>query len=112
MPDPEFILAPGANDWMPDFAWDPLKDEIFMTRNIRSSNGRKRSRSTGSVLLMIKVCGTLHLGHDAYRCRHGDVLGLQRKGNALLLWVNWTHYSGNARFRDLVRSQWKSGTYN
>jgi hypothetical protein len=42
----------------------------------------------------------------------GDVLGLQRKGNALLLWVNWTHCSGSTRFRDLVRSQWKSGTYN
>jgi hypothetical protein len=43
---------------------------------------------------------------------HGDVLGLQRKRNALLLWVNWTHYSGSTRFRDLVRFQWKSGTYN
>jgi hypothetical protein len=31
MPDPEFTLAPGTNNWMQDFAWDPLKDEIFMT---------------------------------------------------------------------------------
>jgi len=28
MPDPEFTLAPGTNNWMQDFAWDPLKDEI------------------------------------------------------------------------------------
>ena len=31
--------------------------------------------------------------------RHGDVLGVQRKGNALLLRVNWTHYSGSTRSR-------------
>jgi len=30
---------------------------------------------------------------------HGDVLGVQRKGNALLLRVNWTHYSGSTRSR-------------
>jgi hypothetical protein len=40
MPDPEFTLAPGTNNWMQDFAWDPLEDEIFMTQNIRTSNGR------------------------------------------------------------------------
>jgi hypothetical protein len=43
---------------------------------------------------------------------HGDVLGLQRKGNALYLWVNWSHYSGRTRFRDLVRFSWRSGTYS
>jgi hypothetical protein len=60
MPDPEFTLAPGTKNWMQDFAWDRLKDEILMTQNIRTSNGRKRSGSTGSVLQMIKVCGTSH----------------------------------------------------
>jgi hypothetical protein len=30
---------------------------------------------------------------------HCDVLGVQRKGNALLLRVNWTHYSGSTRSR-------------
>jgi hypothetical protein len=40
---------------MQDFAWDPLKDEIFMTQSIRTANVGKRSGSTGSVLLMIKV---------------------------------------------------------
>jgi hypothetical protein len=29
---------------MQDFAWDPLKDEIFMTQNIRTSNGREAIR--------------------------------------------------------------------
>jgi hypothetical protein len=43
---------------------------------------------------------------------HGDVLGLQRKGNELYLWVNWSHYSGRTRFRDLVRFSWRSGTYS
>jgi hypothetical protein len=41
MPDPEFTLAPGTSSWMQAFAWDPLKDEIFMTQNIRTSNGRQ-----------------------------------------------------------------------
>ena len=41
MPDPEFTLASGTSSWMQAFAWDPLKDEIFMTRNIRTSNGRQ-----------------------------------------------------------------------
>ena len=45
MPDPDFTLAPGTNNWMQDFAWDPLKDEIFMTQNIRTSNGRQTIRS-------------------------------------------------------------------
>ena len=40
---------------------------------------------------------------------HGDVLGLQRKGNALLLWISWSHYSGGTRKTDLVRFQWKAG---
>jgi hypothetical protein len=33
MPDPGFTLVPGTNNWMQDLAWDPLKDEIFMTQN-------------------------------------------------------------------------------
>jgi hypothetical protein len=41
MPDPEFTLAPGTNNWTQDFAWDPLKDEISMTLIIRTSNGRQ-----------------------------------------------------------------------
>ena len=61
---------------------------------------------------MIKMCAT-----SSHRLRitdtgHGDVLGLQRKGNALLLRAHWSYYSGNTRFRDLVRFQRKSGTYN
>ena len=35
---------------------------------------------------------------------HGEVLGLQRKGNALLLWISWSHYSGGTRKTDLVRN--------
>ena len=58
MPEPDFRLAPGTNSWMQDFAWDPLKDEIFMTQNIALQTVGKRSGSTGSVLLMIKVYGT------------------------------------------------------
>ena len=42
----------------------------------------------------------------------GDVLGLQRKGDVLYLWVNLSHYSGSTRFRDLVRFSWRSGTYS
>ena len=37
MLDPEFRLAPGTNNWMQDFAWDPLKDEIFMGHRIRAA---------------------------------------------------------------------------
>jgi hypothetical protein len=42
--------------------------------------------------------------------RPGDVLGLQRKGNALLLAISW-HCSGGTWKTDLVRFQWKAGTY-
>ena len=42
---------------------------------------------------------------------HGEVLGLHRKGYALLLWISWSHYSGGTRKTDLVRFQWKAGTY-
>ena len=100
MPDPEFRLAPGTNNWMQDFAWDRLKDEIFMTQNIRTSNGRQT--------IKINRLGKA----DDQRVRHfissitltdaghGDVLGLQHKGNALLLWVNWSQCSGSSiRFR-------------
>ena len=31
--------------------------------------------------------------------------------NALLLWISWSHYSGGPRKTDLVRFQWKAGTY-
>ena len=57
MPDPEFTLASGTSSWMQAFALDPLKDEIFMTRNIRTSNGRERSGSTGSARLTIRAYG-------------------------------------------------------
>ena len=81
MPDPEFTLAPGTNNWMQDFAWDPLKDEIFMTQNIRTSNGRQtikinrlgRADDQG-VRRFISAMTLTDAGH-------GDVLGLQRKGN-------------------------------
>ena len=111
MPDPEFRLAPGTNSWMQDFAWDPLKDEIFMTQNIRTSNGRQTIRinrlgpADGQGVRVFISSMTLA---DA---GHGDVLGLQRKGNALLLWISWSHYSGGIRKTDLVRFQWKAGTY-
>ena len=97
---------------MQDFAWDPLKDEIFMTQNIRTSNGRQtikinrlgRADDQG-VRRFISAMTLTDAGH-------GDVLGLQRKGNALLLWISWSHYSGSTRKTDLVRFQWKAGTYN
>jgi hypothetical protein len=97
MPDPEFTLASGTNNWMQDFAWDPLKDEIFMTQNIRTSNRRATIRINR--LGKADDQGVRHF-ISAMRLTdagHGDVLGLQRKGNALLLWVNWTHYSGSTR---------------
>jgi hypothetical protein len=80
MPDPEFTLAPGTNNWMQDFAWDPLKDEIFMTQNIRTSNGRETIRinrlgpaDDQDVRHFISSMTLTDAGH-------GDVLGLQRKG--------------------------------
>jgi hypothetical protein len=112
MADPEFTLAPGTNNWMQDFAWDPLKDEIFMTQNIRTANGRQTikinrlGKADGQGVRHFISAMTLT---DA---GHGDVLGLQRKGNALLLWISWSHYSGSTRKTDLVRFQWKAGTYN
>jgi hypothetical protein len=62
-------------------------------------------------MLVIKMCGHFISSMTLTDAGHGDVLGLQRKGNALLPWVNSTRYSGNARFRDLVRFLWKSGTW-
>ena len=32
--------------------------------------------------------------------------------NALLLWISWSHYSGSTSKTDLVRFQWKAGSYN
>jgi hypothetical protein len=100
MPDPEFTLIPGTITGCKISLWGPLKDEIFMTQNIRTSNGRQT----------IKIN---RLGRaDDQRVRHfissitltdaghGDVLGPQHKGNALLLWVNWSQRSGSSiRFR-------------
>jgi hypothetical protein len=86
-----------ANNWMQDFAWDPLKDEIFMTQNIRTANGRQTikinrlGKADGQGVRHFISAMTLT---DA---GHGDVLGLQRKGNALLLWISWSHYSGSTR---------------
>ena len=84
MPDPEFTLASGTNNWMQDFAWDPLKDEIFMTQNIRTANGRQTIKinrlgraDDQDVRHFISAMTLTDAGH-------GDVLGLQRKGNALL----------------------------
>jgi hypothetical protein len=85
---------------------ETTQDEIFMTQNIRTSNGRETIRTNRlgpaddqDVRHFISSMMLTDAGH-------GDVLGLQRKGNALLLWVNWTRYSGNAWSRDLVRFQW------
>jgi len=97
MPNPEFTLAPGTNNWMQDVAWDPLKDEIFMTQNIRTSNGRQtikinklRKADDQGVRHFISAMTLTDAGH-------GDVLGPQREGNALLLWISWSHYSGSTR---------------
>jgi Phage 5-bladed beta propeller receptor binding platform domain len=92
MPTLSSPLAAGTNNWMQDFAWDPLKDEIFMTQNICTTNGRETIRINRLVPLMIISSMTLDAGH-------GDVLGLQRRGNALYLWVNWTHCSGTTKAR-------------
>jgi len=111
MPEPDFTLSPGTNNWMQDFAWDPLKDEIFMTQNIRTSNGRQTIRINR--LGPADDQGVRHFisSMTLTDAGHGDVLGLQRKGNALLLWISWSHYSGGTRKTDLVRFQWKAGTY-
>jgi hypothetical protein len=80
MADPEFTLAPGTNNWMQDFAWDPLKDEIFMTQNIRTSNGRETIRinrlSPADDQGVRRFISSMTLTDAG----HGDVLGLQRKG--------------------------------
>ena len=112
MPDPEFTLASGTNNWMQDFAWDPLKDEIFMTQNIRTANGRQTIKMNR--LGRADDQGVRHFisAMTLTDAGHGDVLGLQRKGDALLLWISWSHYSGRTRKTDLVRFQWKAGTYN
>jgi hypothetical protein len=100
MPDPEFTLAPGRNNWMQDFAWDPLKDEIFVTQNIRSSNGRQTIKinrlGRADDQCMRHFISSITLTDAG----HGDVLGPQHKGNAHLLWVNWSQRSGSSiRFR-------------
>ena len=80
MPDPEFTLAPGASSWMQAFAWDPLKDEIFMTQNIRTSNGRQtikinklRKADDQGVRRFISSMTLTDAGH-------GDVLDLPAQG--------------------------------
>jgi len=80
MPDPDFTLAPGTNNWMQDFAWDPLKDEIFMTQNIRTSNGRQTIRINR--LGPADDQGVRHFisSMTLTDAGHGDVLGLQRQG--------------------------------
>ena len=65
---------------MQDFAWDPLKDEIFMTQNIRTSNGRQT----------IKINKLGKADHQGVRhfissmtltdAGHGDVLGPGARG--------------------------------
>ena len=112
MPDPEFRLAPGTNNWMQDVAWDTLKDEIFMTRNIRTSNGRQTIKI--NKLGKADDQGVRHFisAMTLTDAGHGDVLCPHRKGNALLLWISWSHYSGSTSKTDLVRFQWKAGSYN
>ena len=68
MPEPDFTLSPGTNKWMQDFAWDPLKDEIFMTQNIRTSNGRQTIRINRLGPADDQRCAALHLFDDAHRC--------------------------------------------
>ena len=65
---------------MQDFAWDPLKDEIFMTQNIRTSNGRQTIRINR--LGPADDQGVPHFisSMTLTDAGHGDVLGLQRKG--------------------------------
>ena len=84
MPNPEFTLAPGTNNWMQDVAWDTLKDEIFMTRNIRTSNGRQTIKI--NKLGKADDQGVRHFisAMTLTDAGHGDVLGPQREGNALL----------------------------
>jgi hypothetical protein len=41
VPDPEFTLGPGTNNWMQDFDLVRTHRRIFMTQNIRTSNGRQ-----------------------------------------------------------------------
>ena len=88
MPDPEFTLAPGTNNWMQDVAWDTLKDEIFMTQNIRTSNGRQTIKINR--LGKADDQGVRHFvsAMTLTDAGHRDVLDLQRKGNVLYLWVN------------------------
>jgi hypothetical protein len=87
MPDPQFTLAPCTKNWMQDFAWDQLKDEIFMTQNIRTSNGRETIRINR--LVPADDQGVRHISLMTLTdAGHGDVLGLQRTGDVLYLWVN------------------------
>ena len=88
MPNPEFTLAPGTSSWMQAFAWDPLKDEIFMTQNIRTANGRQTIKINR--LGRADDQGVRHFisAMTLTDAGHGDVLDLQRKGNVLPLWVN------------------------
>jgi hypothetical protein len=89
-----------ANNWMQDFAWDPLKDQILMTQNIRTSNRRKRSGSTGSALLMIKVCGTssLEFAYDGTAVGTGCVGATQP-----MMMISHCHGRNFSRFRPGAR---------
>jgi hypothetical protein len=68
-----------------------------MIQNIRTSNGREtiRINRLGSA----EDQGVRHFisSMTLTDAGHGDVLGLQRRWNALLLWVNW------------IDSQWFAG---
>jgi hypothetical protein len=67
---------------------DPLKDEIFMTQNIRTSDGSGTIRINR--LGKADDQGVRHFisSMTLTDAGHGDVLDLQRKGNVLYLWVN------------------------
>jgi hypothetical protein len=103
MPDPEFTLAPGTNNWMQISLGDPLKDEIFMTQNIRTSNGRATIRINR--LGKADDQGVRHFisSITLTDAGHGDVLGLQRKGNV----PEYRHLLTRAsRYRQRPRQLW------
>jgi hypothetical protein len=58
---------------MQDFAWDPLKDEIFMTQNIRTANGRATIRINSRVVDVEN--NTVRLARRAHSPHQGDGYG-------------------------------------
>jgi hypothetical protein len=58
---------------MQDFAWDPLKDEIFMTQNIRTANGRATIRINSRVVDVEN--NTVRLARRAHSPHQGEGYG-------------------------------------